>query len=116
MDLNFFLEFETATIESIKPDKIRFTSSITNQTSTLTLTFSNNKLLKKTNLFCESKKLIKGIYFIYENSKFLTKDIKIIWINGRPIFFEAIFLITSETESIKLQKFFNSLAGKNLLN
>lgn len=114
MSLNFFIEFESEPNQHVLPNKIRFTSSKNNHTSTLTVTFSTNSFLKKINLPLSKKKLIKNIYFLQQNSKFSTKDLEIIWINGRPLIFEAIFFITSEVDSNKLKNIFQLYNEKNI--
>nr|YP_010478999.1 photosystem II protein psb28 [Lietzensia polymorpha]UVI61304.1 photosystem II protein psb28 [Lietzensia polymorpha] len=110
MNLKFIIEFEAEPNKSIVPDKIRFTSSKNDQTSTLTLTFYETDFLKETQTILNRRKLIKSIYFFDQNYKFCTKDIRIVWIKGRPLFLEAIFLITSELESVKLKKFFRNIS------
>nr|YP_010478861.1 photosystem II protein psb28 [Neustupella aerophytica]UVI61166.1 photosystem II protein psb28 [Neustupella aerophytica] len=112
MSLDFFIEFESEPTEHIVPDKIRFTSSKNNHTSTLTVRFYNINFLRKVNIPFSKKKLIKSIYFIQQNSKFSTKDIQITWINGRPLILEAIFFIISENDSNKLKNIFQLYIGK----
>jgi hypothetical protein len=109
MTLDFILDFDFGLNQLVRPDKIRFTTSKNDQTSTLTLTFYNiSSFLQYTNNGVKNK-LIKSISFTEQDYKFSTKDIKIIWLKGRPYLLEAIFLITSEVESFALKKIFNSI-------
>nr|YP_010478579.1 photosystem II protein psb28 [Chlorobotrys sp.]UVI60884.1 photosystem II protein psb28 [Chlorobotrys sp.] len=108
MSINFIIEFESKINQIVLPDKIRITSSKNNHTSTLTLIFYKIDFLRNNT----KQNLIKSIHFFQQDYKFSTKDIKFIWIKGRPLFLEAIFLITSEAESVKLKKFFNTLSSK----
>lgn len=112
MTLVFTLEFDSGLNQPIIPDKIRFTSSKNDQTSTLTLTFSKLSLFSQSNLLIGKNNLIKSISFKEQDYIFSTKDIRIIWLKGKPCLLEAIFLITSESESIKLKKLFKYISKK----
>jgi hypothetical protein len=112
MALVFNLEFDSGLNQIIVPDKIRFTSSKNDQTSTLTLTFSKLSLFSQSSLLISKKNLIKSISFKEQDYTFSTKDIRIIWLKGKPCLLEAIFLITSEVESIKLKKLFKFFSKK----
>lgn len=112
MTLVFSLEFDSGANVPIIPDKVRFTSSKNYQTSTLTLTFSKLSLFSHPSVLISKKNLIKAISFKEDNYTFSTKDIRIIWLKGKPCLLEAIFLITSENESIKLKKLFKFISKK----
>nr|YP_009550397.1 photosystem II protein psb28 [Characiopsis acuta]QAA11325.1 photosystem II protein psb28 [Characiopsis acuta] len=106
------LEFTSGINEPIVPNKIRFTSSQTDQTATLTVTFSDMSIFSSSNILSPRKNIIKALSLQGEYYKFSTKDIRVIWLKGKPYFLEAIFLMTSEKESMKLKKIFNAISKK----
>jgi hypothetical protein len=45
--------------------------------------------------------------------KFSTTNIKLIWVKGKPVLIQTVFLITSKKESILLKRFFNEVLKFN---
>ncbi len=105
MNLNFNLENTDGTVQKIFPYKIQYTFSKNNQTSTLTVSFYNSNLLAD-NKSLSSEKFITNIYFFHQEYKFSTSNIQLSWVKGKPLFLNAIFLITSEFETRKLKRLF----------
>lgn len=108
MTLIFNLEYNDGTIQPLLHYKIRYTFSKNNQTSTLTVSFYNMNFLLS-NEAIELKKFVKSIFFIKNNDKFSTNNIQLSWVKGKPLFFNAIFLITSEIETLKLKSIFTNI-------
>lgn len=110
MALKIKFEANSNSLENLVPDRIRFTSSANQETSTITLNFYNPNLLFNTNLILEEQQSIKASFSLNVNWKYTTKDIRIIWVNGKPLILQAIFLLTSKMESMKLKHYLeNSL-------
>nr|YP_008519728.1 photosystem II reaction center protein W [Nannochloropsis oculata]AGI99082.1 photosystem II reaction center protein W [Nannochloropsis oculata]AHX25373.1 photosystem II protein psb28 [Nannochloropsis oculata] len=113
MTLKIKFEVHSNTLENLVPDFIRFTSSINEETSTITLNFYNPTQLFNLNLIINEEKSIKASLFLNSNWKYTTKDIRIIWVKGKPFILQAVFLLTSKTESKNLKIY---LDKNNLLN
>jgi hypothetical protein len=109
MSLSFNIENTDGSIQKIFPYKIRYTFSKNNQTSTLTVSFYNSALSANMESL-GSQKFIKNIFFLHQDYKFSTSNIQISWIKGKPLFMNAIFLITSEFETLKLKSLFKDLS------
>jgi hypothetical protein len=106
MSLSFYLKNTDSSIQKILPYRIRYTFSKNNQTSTLTVSFYNS-ILSADVQSLTAQKFIKNIFFLHENYKFTTTNIQISWVKGKPLFINAIFLIISESETLKLKSLFN---------
>lgn len=101
------IKFEAASksLENLAPDLVRFTSSANKETSTITLNFYNPTKLFNNNIILEEQKSIKASFSLDTNCKYTTKDIKIIWVKGKPLILQAIFFLTSKRESMKLKHY-----------
>ena len=100
-------------LEDLIPDSIRFTSSINEETSTITLNFYNPTKLFDLNLILSEEKSIKACLRLNSDWQYTTKDIRIIWVKGKPLMLQAVFLLTSKIESKRLKTY---LEKNNLLN
>ena len=111
------LEFKFYSELSIKlfPDRIRFTSSLNYQTSTITLTFYNPSLLLNSLSNLRDLLAIKSLCIQENNKEYSTKDIRIIWVKGRPLFLQAVFLILSPEDSMILKASFQPYLTQNNL-
>ena len=105
MALKIKFEANSNSLEDLVPDRIRFTSSANQETSTVTLNFYNPTKLFNSNFILDEKQSIKASFSLSVNWKYTTKDIRIIWVNGKPLILQAIFLLTSKVESIKLKHY-----------
>ena len=113
MILKIKFEVNSNSLENLIPDFIRFTSSINEETSTITLNFYNPTQLFDLNLMISEEKSIKASLLLDSNWNYTTKDIRIIWVKGKPFILQAVFLLTSKTESKSLKIY---LDKNNLLN
>ncbi len=113
MILKIKFEVNSNSLENLIPDFIRFTSSINEETSTITLNFYNPTKLFDINLVLNEEKSIKASLLFDYNWKYITKDIRIIWVKGKPFILQAVFLLTSKIESQRLKSY---LEKNNLLN
>lgn len=105
MILKIKFEVNSDKLENLVPDFIRFTSSINEETSTITLNFYNpTKLFNADLILCENK-AIKANLTLDINWKYVTKDIRIIWVKGQPLILQAVFLLTSKFESRRLKTY-----------
>lgn len=105
MPLKIKFEINSDSLEDVVPDRIRFTSSANQETSTVTLNFYNPTRLFNSNIILSEQQSIKASFSLNVNWKYTTKDIRIIWVNGKPLILQAIFLLTSKVESIKLKHY-----------
>lgn len=110
MTLSVLIQLHSDRPKNILPEKIRFTSSKNNHTSTLILTFLVPSWLKDSKLLLNQNHQIKLILIVKNDLNLISKDIKIIWVKGRPLYLQAIFLITAELESFKLTYFLKNLS------
>ena len=104
------IKFDVASnsLENLIPDFIRFTSSINEETSTITLNFYNPTQLFNPNLILNEEKSIRAILSLDLNWEYNTKDIRIIWVKGKPLILQAVFLLTSKFESKRLKNYLES--------
>jgi hypothetical protein len=105
MILKIKFEVNSNTLEDLVPDFIRFTSSINEETSTITLNFYNPIELFNPNLILDEEKAIKANLTLDANWQYTTKDIRIIWVKGKPLILQAVFLLTSNFESKRLKTY-----------
>ncbi len=105
MALKIKFESNSNSLENLVPDRIRFTSSANQETSTVTINFYNPTRLFHSNLILKEQKSIKASFSLNVNLKYTTKDIRVIWVNGKPLILQAIFLLTSKVESMKLKHY-----------
>ena len=108
MILKIKFDATSSSLENLIPDFIRFTSSINEETSTITLNFYNPTQLFSLNLILNEKKSIKAILSLDFNWEYTTKDIRIIWIKAEPLILQAVFLLTSKFESKRLKNYLES--------
>lgn len=103
----FKIKFEANanSFEDLIPDRIRFTSSANEETSTVTLNFYNPTRLLSNNLILNEQQSIIANLSVNVDWKYTTKDIRVIWVNGKPLILQAIFLLTSKVDSIKLKHY-----------
>lgn len=113
MILSFIFEIEPQYRKCITPYKLRFTSSINNQTSTLITNFYTPTWLVNSLILCQKRQKIKLILNVENLFNFSTTDIKFLWIRGKPSVIQAVFLITSESQSTKLKELFEHLNKTN---
>ena len=113
MILKIKFEVNSDLLNDLIPNFVRFTSSINEETSTITLNFYNPLKLLNLNILMVEKKSIKATLLLDCNLKYTTKDIKIIWVKGKPFILQVVFLLTSKVESKKLKIY---LEKNNLLN
>lgn len=105
MILKIKFELHSDELENLVPDFIRFTSSINEETSTITLNFYNPAKLLSPNLILAEEKAIKANLTLDTNWQYTTKDIRIIWVKGKPLILQAVFLLTSKFESKRLKTY-----------
>ena len=105
MALKIKFEANSNSLENVVPDRIRFTSSANQETSTVTLNFYNPTRLFNSNIILNEQQSIKASFSLNVNWKYTTKDIRIIWVNGKPLILQAVFLLTSKVESLKLKHY-----------
>nr|YP_009550824.1 photosystem II protein psb28 [Eustigmatophyceae sp. Mont 10/10-1w]QAA11754.1 photosystem II protein psb28 [Eustigmatophyceae sp. Mont 10/10-1w] len=87
--MNITIKFFPTIICQI-PDHIRVTRSLLGDTGTVTFTFNNLKFLmdKLNNIHCLYQLEIRTDQHIYS-----TRDIRILWANGKPCVLQAVFFI-----------------------
>jgi hypothetical protein len=105
MILKIKFEVNSNILEDIVPDFIRFTSSINEETSTITLNFYNPTKLFNVKLILTEEEAIKAKLTLDDNWDYTTKDIRIIWVKGKPLILQAVFLLTSKFESKRLKNY-----------
>lgn len=105
MILKIKFDLASNSLENLIPDFIRFTSSINEETSTITLNFYNPTKLFSPNLILNEEKSIKASLSLGLNWEYNTKDIRIIWVKGKPLILQAVFLLTSKFESKRLKSY-----------
>jgi len=105
MILKIKFEVNSNILEDLIPDFIRFTSSINEETSTITLNFYNPTKLFSSHLILAQDEAIKANLTLDDNWHYTTKDIRIIWVKGKPLILQAVFLLTSKFESKRLKTY-----------
>jgi hypothetical protein len=105
MILKIKFEVNSNALEDLVPDFIRFTSSINEETSTITLNFYNPTSIFSSELILAEEKAIKANLKLDTSWQYTTKDIRIIWIKGKPLILQAVFLLTSKVESKRLKTY-----------
>ena len=105
MILKIKFEVNSNILEDLIPDFIRFTSSINEETSTITLNFYNPTKLFKVKLMLTEGEAIKAKLTLDNNWHYTTKDIRIIWAKGKPLILQVVFLLTSKFESKRLKTY-----------
>ena len=114
MTLKINFEANSNSLENLTPDRIRFTSSANQETSTITLNFYNPTRLFNSSIILNERQSIKASVSLDLNCDYTTKDIRIIWVNGKPLILQAIFLLTSKVESLRLKHYLETnLKKKN---
>jgi len=113
MILKIKFDANANSLEDLIPDFIRFTSSINEETSTISLNFYNPTKLFDVNLILSEEKSIRACLKLNSDWQYITKDIRIIWVKGKPLILQAVFLLTSKIESKRLKTY---LEKNNLLN
>lgn len=91
--MNIAIRFFTKDTSSQVPDHIRVTKSLFGETGTITFTFKNFEIFNK-NL--EKIHSLHQIEVLTEKHLFITKDIRILWVKGRPYLLQAVFVIQNE--------------------
>lgn len=105
MTLKIKFEADLDSLENLIPDCIRFTSSANEETSTITLNFYNPTKLFDINLILNEEESLKASFSLDINWEYTTKDIRLIWVKGKPFILQAIFLLTSKMESRRLKRY-----------
>ncbi len=105
MSLKTKFEMSSNSLENLVPDRIRFTYSANQETSTITLNFYNPTRLFDVNMILNEKQSIKASFSLNLDWKYTTKDIRVLWVNGKPLILQAIFLLTSKIESMRLKHY-----------
>lgn len=105
MILKIKFDLSSNSLENLIPDFIRFTSSVNEETSTITLNFYNPAQLFSPNLILNEEKSIKASLSLGLKWEYNTKDIRIIWVKGKPLILQAVFLLTSKFESKCLKSY-----------
>lgn len=105
MILKIKFEVNSNILDDLIPDFIRFTSSINEETSTITLNFYNPTKLFSSQLILAEDEAIKANLTLDANWHYTTKDIRIIWVKGKPLILQAVFLLTSKFESKRLKTY-----------
>jgi len=105
MILKIKFEVNSNIFEDLVPDFIRFTSSINEETSTITVNFYNPTKLFNVKLMLTEEDAIKANLTLDDNWHYITKDIRIIWVKGKPLILQAVFLLTSKFESKRLKTY-----------
>ena len=94
-------------IEGIKESTlpiIRLTKSRNGQTGTATFIFINPDVF---NQFIYKIPIINGMYLIWDNKKIITKDIQILFKEGKPFLIKTIFIFKNSNEWFHFLNFMN---------
>ena len=94
-------------IEGIKESTlpiIRLTKSRNGKTGTATFIFINPDVF---NQFIYKIPIINGMYLIWDNKTIITKDIQIIFKEGKPFIIKTIFIFKNSNEWFNFLNFMN---------
>jgi photosystem II protein len=94
-------------IEGIKESTlpiIRLTKSRNGKTGTATFIFINPDVF---NQFIYKIPIINGMYLIWDNKKIITKDIQILFKEGKPFLIKTIFIFKNSNEWFHFLNFMN---------
>lgn len=89
--IKIFIKTNEESIE-LRPDKIRLTKSKTEQTGTIVLTF----LMKRSSVnFFQTQSSFYALTILgnHPTLSFSTKALRSIWLRGKPLLVQAIFLL-----------------------
>lgn len=107
--MNLKVNFETfsKSLKNVKPHFVRVTSSMKEETCTISLNFYHpTKLFDLKTIFKESNsiKVTLNINYNGKRRKYISENVNIIWLKGKPYILEVIFLITCNQESLYLTR------------
>jgi len=94
-------------IEGIKESTlpiIRLTKSRNGKTGTATFIFIKPEIFKE---YISQISTINGMYLIWDNKKIITKDIQILFKEGKPFLIKTIFLFKNSNEWFHFLNFMN---------
>ncbi len=74
---------------------IKLTKSKNGKTGTATFIFVNPNIF---NYLKDNKNIINGLYLVWENKKIITKDLIVIFNEGKPYIIKAIFIFKNNKE------------------
>lgn len=83
---------------------IRLTKSRNGKTGTATFIFIQPQIF---NYFIYQIPTINGMYLIWDNKKIITKDIQIIFKEGKPFLIKTIFIFKNSNEWFNFLNFMN---------
>ena len=104
---NFIMTVEIQFIEGIKEPIlpiIRLTKSRNGKTGTATFLFIHPQVFSQ---FISQNITINGMYLIWDNKKIITKDIQIIFKEGKPFLIKTIFIFKNSNEWFNFLNFMN---------
>ena len=99
--MNAYIEFFEGIREKSLPF-IKLTKSKNGRTGTATFVFKNPSIFRYSSYSFNS---IDGMYLIWDNNKMKTTDIHIIYKEGKPFFFKAIFIFKNSQEWFQFLNF-----------
>lgn len=101
------IQFARDIDEQVVPE-VRLTKARSGNSSTATFVFTNPQILDQT-----SKDDITGMYLIDEEGEMVTREVKAIFVNGRPERLEAIYVMRSQEEWDRFMRFMERYAAEN---
>jgi photosystem II protein len=91
-------------IDEITLPLIRLTKSRNGQTGTATFLFIKPSIFE---IFNSQFSPINGMYLLWDNKKIITKDLTIVFQNGKPFLIKSILIFKNSTEWFNFLNFMN---------
>lgn len=101
------IQFARDIDEQVVPE-VRLTKARSGNSSTAKFVFTNPQILDQT-----SKDDITGMYLIDEEGEMVTREVKAIFVNGRPERLEATYVMKSQEEWDRFMRFMERYAAEN---
>ena len=101
------IQFSKGIDEPVVPE-VKLTRSRSGDSGTATFLFENPQAFRE-----DSTEEITGMYMIDKEGEIVTREVKGIFVNGKPEKVEAIHLMKSAEEWDRFMRFMNSYAEEN---
>lgn len=101
------IQFARDIDEEVVPE-VRLTKARSGNSSTATFVFINPRILDQT-----SNDDITGMYLIDDEGEIVTREVKAIFINGKPERLEAVYVMNSQEEWDRFMRFMERYADEN---
>ncbi|MBD2136219.1 photosystem II reaction center protein Psb28 [Anabaena sp. FACHB-1237] len=101
------IQFARNIDEEVVPE-VRLTKARSGNSSTATFVFTNPRILDQT-----GNDDITGMYLIDDEGEIVIKEVKAIFINGKPERLEAVYVMNSQEEWDRFMRFMERYADEN---